>query len=125
MLEFPASVGKPYSRGVSKLVVGSSDRTVWTGRPGSVKAVAWSDAIPLDGVKRVARGQGATVNDVLVAALAGALKSYLAGRGDDVEQRQRARDRRFGGEPLRASIGACASGRPRVGTSRRRLTLST
>jgi diacylglycerol O-acyltransferase / wax synthase len=70
----------------SKLAVGSSQRTVWTGHPGAVKAVAWSEAIPLDGVKRVARSQGATVNDVLVAALAGALKSYLTGRGDDVDE---------------------------------------
>ena len=71
---------------VGKLLLGSSDRTVWTGRPGTDKAVAWSESIPLPWIKDVARGQGATVNDVLVAALAGGLRAYLAGRGDDVDE---------------------------------------
>jgi diacylglycerol O-acyltransferase len=71
---------------VGKLVLGGSDRTVWTGRPGRAKAVAWSDPIPLAPVKRAARTHGATVNDILVGALAGALRAYLAGRGDAVEE---------------------------------------
>jgi diacylglycerol O-acyltransferase len=71
---------------VGKLVLGGSDRTVWTGRPGRAKAVAWSDPIPLAPVKRAARSHGATVNDILVGALAGALRAYLAGRGDAVEE---------------------------------------
>ena len=71
---------------VSKLLTSSTERTVWTGKPGLAKAVAWSDPFPLEGVKRVARSHGATVNDVLVAALAGAVKKYLAGRGDDIDE---------------------------------------
>jgi diacylglycerol O-acyltransferase / wax synthase len=70
---------------VSKLVIGGSTPTVWTGRPGSRKAVSWSDPIALDAVKAVARAQGVTLNDVLIAALAGALRSYLAGRGDGID----------------------------------------
>ncbi|MCX6434024.1 MAG: hypothetical protein NTX29_15035, partial [Actinobacteria bacterium] len=50
---------------VSKLLTSSTERTVWTGKPGLVKAVAWSDPMPLEGVKQVARRHGATVNDVL------------------------------------------------------------
>lgn len=46
--------------------------------------VAWSRALPLDTVKAVAAHAHAKVNDVLVAALAGALRSYLQGRGVDV-----------------------------------------
>ena len=71
---------------VGKLALGGTERTVWTGRPGREKAVAWSDPLPLGWVKQVARAHGATVNDVLVAALAGALRSYLEGRGDSVAE---------------------------------------
>jgi diacylglycerol O-acyltransferase / wax synthase len=71
---------------VGKLVLGGSDRTVWTGQPGSDKAVAWSEPMPLAWVKQAAREHGATVNDILVGALAGALRSYLAGRGDEVDE---------------------------------------
>ncbi len=48
---------------------------------GTRKRVAWSEALPLADVKRIARGLGATVNDVLCAAVAGALRRYLAARG--------------------------------------------
>lgn len=69
-----------------KLAVGGTSRTVWTGRPGQHKAVAWSRPYPLDAVRSVARRYRATLNDVLVAALAGAVREYLAGRGDAVDQ---------------------------------------
>lgn len=69
-----------------KLLLGGTSRTVWTGRPGDVKAVAWSTPIPVDPIKAVARARRATLNDVLIAALAGALKAYLTGRGDEVDE---------------------------------------
>ena len=69
-----------------KLLLGGTSRTVWTGRPGDVKAVAWSPPIPVDPIKAVARKRRATLNDVLIGALAGALQAYLAGRGDQVDE---------------------------------------
>lgn len=69
-----------------KLLLGGSSRTVWTGRPGDVKSVAWSPPIAIAPIKAAARRHGATLNDVLVGALAGALKTYLAGRGDQVDE---------------------------------------
>lgn len=69
-----------------KLLVGSTPRTVWSGQPGTVKAVAWSEPLPLEDVKQVARRRRATLNDVLVAALAGALDRYLQGRGDHADE---------------------------------------
>ncbi len=45
----------------------------------------WSEAIPLERVKEIGRGMGATVNDVILTALAGALRRYLAARGEDVD----------------------------------------
>ena len=69
-----------------KLLLGGSSRTVWTGRPGNVKSVAWSPPIVIGPIKAAARRRDATLNDVLVGALAGALKAYLAGRGDEVDE---------------------------------------
>jgi diacylglycerol O-acyltransferase / wax synthase len=48
------------------------------------KRVAWSEPLSLDRVKATAKACDATVNDVLVATATGALRRYLARRGDDV-----------------------------------------
>jgi diacylglycerol O-acyltransferase len=62
-----------------KLLLGTRNHpTIWTGHPGTEKGVAWADPLPLAEVKAVAKANGATVNDVLVACLAGALHNYLA-----------------------------------------------
>lgn len=47
------------------------------GELGLLKAVAWTEPIPLSEVKRVAAFSGTTVNDVVVSAIAGGLGSYL------------------------------------------------
>ncbi len=62
--------------------------SVFKGKLGVAKRVAWSDPIPLDDVKTVKRLLGATVNDVLVAALTGALRRYMMARGDDPEGKE-------------------------------------
>ena len=49
------------------------------------KRVAWGEPLVLDEVKAVARALGASVNDVLLAGVAGALRDYLLERGDAVE----------------------------------------
>ena len=46
------------------------------------KRVAWSRAFRLDDFKAVGRVTGSTINDVLMAALAGALRRYLVARGE-------------------------------------------
>lgn len=53
------------------------------GRLGVSKRVAWAAPLPLEEVKAVGRACGCTVNDVLMAAAAGALRSYMIERGDD------------------------------------------
>ncbi len=61
-----------------KLLLGTrNDVTIWTGTAGSDKAVAWSDPVSLTAVKTVAKANNCTVNDVLVATVAGALHDYL------------------------------------------------
>jgi len=63
----------------------TDDSTAFKGPVGVGKAVAWSRGIPLDDVKFVKNRMGATVNDVLVAAMAGALRRYVEARGDDAD----------------------------------------
>lgn len=73
---------------VAKLALrGTTVRTVWSGTPGLHKTVAWSPGIPLDDVKRVGSQHDASVNDVLLTAVAGGLRRYLHSRGAvDVEE---------------------------------------
>lgn len=48
------------------------------------KRVAWSKPVAIEHVKAIGAQHGAKVNDVLVAAMTGALRNYLRGRGVDV-----------------------------------------
>jgi diacylglycerol O-acyltransferase / wax synthase len=47
------------------------------------KRVAWSEPMPLDEVKAVGRAFGVSINDVLLACVAGAIGDYLRDKGDD------------------------------------------
>jgi diacylglycerol O-acyltransferase len=49
------------------------------------QALAWSRPVPLADVKAIGAAHGAKVNDVLVAAMTGALRAYLKRRNVDVE----------------------------------------
>lgn len=48
------------------------------------KHVAWSRPVAVRDIKAIGARHGAKVNDVLVAAMTGALRAYLKGRGVDV-----------------------------------------
>jgi WS/DGAT/MGAT family acyltransferase len=50
------------------------------------KQLSWSPAIPLEPVKEAGRRSGATVNDLALSAVAGALRRYLGDKGRDVER---------------------------------------
>jgi WS/DGAT/MGAT family acyltransferase len=54
------------------------------GALGSVKRVAWAPPLPFQEVRALAKLLGCTINDVLMATLAGALGRYLEGRGEHV-----------------------------------------
>ena len=68
------------------LVPGPDTPTLLKGHLGIPERVAWSDPIPLADIKAVGHAHGATVNDVLVAAITGALRSYLAERDSLVDK---------------------------------------
>jgi len=62
-------------------------QTRFKGPLGIPKATTWgAEPIPLAAVKRVSKATGATVNDVLVAALTGSLRRYLHAAGDPVDE---------------------------------------
>lgn len=53
------------------------------GKPAGHKIVAWGEPLPLEAVKAVGKGLGCSVNDVLLASVAGAIGSWLREQGDD------------------------------------------
>ncbi|MBC7990073.1 MAG: wax ester/triacylglycerol synthase family O-acyltransferase [Luteimonas sp.] len=55
------------------------------GKLGIAKRVAWAEPLDLDDVKAVGRACDCTVNDVLMAAAAGALRDYMIERGENVD----------------------------------------
>ncbi len=70
-----------------KLLLARNPTTAMSGRTGAAKKIVWSAPIPLPRVKELADATGTTVNDILVAALAGSLQRYQShhsGRSVDV-----------------------------------------
>jgi WS/DGAT/MGAT family acyltransferase len=59
--------------------------TAFKGPLGTTKRVAWAEPLPLEEVKTLGRALGCTVNDVLLACAAGALRGYLRDVGEEVD----------------------------------------
>src|SRR6218665_333161 len=53
------------------------------GKPGTHKRVAWDDGLQLDAVKAVGKALHASINDVLLSCVAGAIGRYLLEKGED------------------------------------------
>ena len=68
-------------RVLRKILMTRDPSTVLSGSAGVAKKVVWSEPVSLERVKRVGRATGTTVNDVLVAALAGAVRRYQVEQG--------------------------------------------
>ncbi len=68
---------------VSQLLKAADPPSPFKGEFGAAKRVAWSEPVAIAEVKAIGESIGAKVNDVLVAAAAGALRAYLRGRGID------------------------------------------
>ena len=80
-----ARVAAAIAQEVGKLALLPNDSpTRFKGKPGTVKRVAWSEPIALPDIKAVGKVLGCSVNDTLLAAVAGALRGYLVARGDPV-----------------------------------------
>jgi len=68
----------------SELLKPPDPKSPFKGDFGLRKHVAWSTPVAIADVKAIGAPLGAKVNDVLVAAMTGALRAYLKGRGVDV-----------------------------------------
>jgi WS/DGAT/MGAT family acyltransferase len=69
-----------------RLLVATCPTTALSGVASRSKLVVWSEAVPLEDIKAVAKATDSTVNDVLVSALSGALHRYqLHHDGDAVD----------------------------------------
>ncbi|NRB71409.1 MAG: DUF1298 domain-containing protein, partial [Xanthomonadales bacterium] len=65
------------------LALPNDPRTQFKGQLGVRKEVAWAEPLPLSEVKAVGKAFGCTVNDVLIASVSGALRSYLEESGQE------------------------------------------
>lgn len=70
---------------VNLLVMPADSPTRFKGKPGGTKAVAWSEPMPLAEIKAVGHALGCSVNDLLLSSVAGAMRVYLAERGDALD----------------------------------------
>ncbi|WP_454830691.1 WS/DGAT/MGAT family O-acyltransferase [Pseudoxanthomonas wuyuanensis] len=70
---------------LSALALSDDPPTLLRGKLGVSKRVAWAEPLDLDEVKAVGRACDCTVNDVLMAAAAGALRGYLMERGENLD----------------------------------------
>lgn len=70
---------------VHSLTLPDDPVTRFKGPLGVFKRVSWCAPLPLAEVKAVGKAFDATVNDVLMACAAGALRGYLLARGDAVD----------------------------------------
>jgi WS/DGAT/MGAT family acyltransferase len=57
--------------------------TALKGKPEGAKVVAWGEPIPLERVKLIGKALGASINDVLLACVSGAIGAYLRELGED------------------------------------------
>jgi diacylglycerol O-acyltransferase len=81
-----AQKGTAITAEIAKLALMTEDSpTRFKGKPGAGKKVAWAEPLALDEVKAVGKALGASVNDVLLSCVAGALREYLVRKGDDVD----------------------------------------
>jgi diacylglycerol O-acyltransferase len=96
MLEHPESVGEAagdvarIAAQVTKDFAGialmdNDSVTSLKGLPSGSKVVAWNEPLALDDVKAVGKALGCSVNDVLLACVSGAIRSYLEQQGEEVD----------------------------------------
>ena len=72
---------------IARLALMSDDsKTRFKGDLGVSKRVAWAEPLNLHEVKTISKALGGSVNDVLLAAVAGALRDYLVEQGDAVPE---------------------------------------
>ena len=82
------AVGRDAGTAARLLLTPGDAATAIKGDPGISRRVAWSAPLSLPQIKHVAHAHHATVNDVLMAAVSGALRHYLQDRDSSVGEIQ-------------------------------------
>jgi WS/DGAT/MGAT family acyltransferase len=89
MMQEPDRIGKYMAEAgelgrelVHSLALPSDPQTLFKGRLGVRKRVAWAEPLPLVEVKALSKVYGCTVNDILIAAVTAALRSYMLEQGE-------------------------------------------
>jgi len=77
------TLGQATGQVAGKLLTVHNRRSPLSSVPVPAKRVIWTGPHPLEGIKLAGRPAGATVNDVILSALAAALARYQADRGVD------------------------------------------
>lgn len=68
------------------LFVPFNRRTFLKNKLSGKRRMAWSSGLDLDTITAIGKARGATVNDVLLAAMTGALRRFLAASGEPVDE---------------------------------------
>ena len=79
-----ARLGAKVMRDIAAMALMNDDSpTLLKGRPSGAKRVAWGEPIALADVKAIGHALGCSINDVLLACVAGAIGAWLRDEGDD------------------------------------------
>ncbi len=78
------TAGQLAADAVKLTTMGEDSPTRLKGKPNGKKHVSWSEPLPLAEVKAIGKAFGCSINDVLMASVAGALRAYLRSKGDAV-----------------------------------------
>jgi len=86
MAKLYGEIGLESTTVLTKLALMPSDsKTSLKGKLGVQKSVCWSSPMKLSSIKDISGYFRCTINDVLMAAVSGALRRYLTERGDDLD----------------------------------------
>ena len=82
-----ANVAREDAEVLAAQLIGSPDpQSPLKGDLGVAQRAIWSRPIPLQSVKDIGHAAGATVNDVVLCAVSGALRAYLRDHGSEIEE---------------------------------------
>ncbi len=85
-LEDATRKGMDFAGELARLaLMGNDSPTRFKGPLGTRKRVAWAEPFPLEEVKVMGKALGCSINDVLLSMAAGALRDYLARKGEAVD----------------------------------------